>query len=98
MPDTATEKGKPLANPSVILREEFDDWAVLFDPDTAEGYALNPVGVLIWKNLDGNRTLDDIVKVVIDSCEEVPSEVRDHCRDFIADLVKQGLAGYEVVK
>ena len=24
----------PLANPLVVLREEFDGWAVLFDPDT----------------------------------------------------------------
>jgi SynChlorMet cassette protein ScmD len=87
---------KPRVNPSVILREEFDDWAVLFDPDTAEGYALNPVGVLIWKLLDGSRTLDEVVEAVKQNCEEVPVEVKDHCREFIADLVKQGLAGYEV--
>jgi len=89
---------KPTVNPSVILREEFDDWAVLFDPDTAEGYALNPVGVLIWKLLDGSRTLNDVVGAVKDNCEEVPPEVTDHCREFIGELVKQGLAGYEVNK
>jgi len=89
---------KPIVNPSVILREEFDDWAVLFDPDTAEGYALNPVGVLIWKLLDGSRTLDDVVGSVTDNCEDVPPDVADHCREFIGDLVKQGLAGYEVSK
>lgn len=89
---------KPLVNPSVILREEFDDWAVLFDPDTAEGYALNPVGVLIWKQLDGSHTVDDVAAVVKENCEDVPAEVKDHCREFIADLIKQGLAGYEVAK
>jgi SynChlorMet cassette protein ScmD len=89
---------KPLVNPSVILREEFDDWAVLFDPDTAEGYALNPVGVLIWKQLDGSRNLDEVVAVVKETCEDVPAEVADHCREFIADLVKQGLAGTEFAK
>ncbi len=87
---------KPIVNPSVILREEFDDWAVLFDPDTAEGYALNPVGVLIWKLLDGSRTLDAVVGSVRENCEDVPAEVADHCREFIGELVKQGLAGYEV--
>jgi SynChlorMet cassette protein ScmD len=87
---------KPMANPSVILREEFDDWAVLFDPDTAEGYALNPTGVLVWKQLDGKHTLEDIVKVVRESCEDVPKDVGQHAQDFVADLVKQGLAGYEV--
>jgi SynChlorMet cassette protein ScmD len=87
---------KPMANPSVILREEFDDWAVLFDPDTAEGYALNPTGVLVWKQLDGKHTLEDIVKVVRESCQDVPEDVGQHAQDFVADLVKQGLAGYEV--
>jgi SynChlorMet cassette protein ScmD len=87
---------RPVANPSVILREEFDDWAVLFDPDTAEGYALNPTGVLVWKQLDGKHTLEDIVKVVRERCEDVPQDVGQHTKDFVADLVKQGLAGYEV--
>jgi len=27
---------KPIANPIVLLREEFDDWAILFNPDTAD--------------------------------------------------------------
>ena len=92
------KRDKPLVNPSVILREEFDDWAVLFDPDTAEGYALNPVGVLIWKQLDGTHTLEEIVAAVRSSCEDVPADVLDHCRSFVEDLVKQGLAGYEVTK
>jgi len=35
------------ANPGVVLREEFDDWAVLFDPDTGESFAVDPVGVFI---------------------------------------------------
>jgi SynChlorMet cassette protein ScmD len=87
---------KPLANPSVILREEFDDWAVLFDPDTAEGYALNPTGVLVWKQLDGKHTVADIVKIIRDNCEDVPEDVGQHAQDFVVDLVKQGLAGYEV--
>jgi hypothetical protein len=30
---------KPIANPYVMLREEFDDWAVLFNPDTGRGLA-----------------------------------------------------------
>ncbi len=92
------KRDKPMANPSVILREEFDDWAVLFDPDTAEGFALNPVGVLIWKQLDGTHTLDQIVAAVRSNCEEVPDDVQEHCRSFVEDLVKQGLAGYEVTK
>jgi hypothetical protein len=30
---------KPIANPVVVLREKFDDWAILFNPDTAGAVA-----------------------------------------------------------
>ena len=33
---------RPIANPSVVLREEFDDWAVLFDSDSGNSLALDP--------------------------------------------------------
>jgi len=45
----------------VVLREEFDDWAVLFNPETADAVGINPVGVAIWKLLDGRHSLEEIV-------------------------------------
>ena len=42
-----------IANPLMVLREEFDDWALLFDPDTSHSYGLNQVSVFIYKRLDG---------------------------------------------
>ena len=53
---------KPLRNYYVMLREEFDDWAVLFDPDTGHGFGLNPMGVYLWKLLDGNHSIDALVE------------------------------------
>jgi SynChlorMet cassette protein ScmD len=88
---------KPIANPSVVLREEFDDWAILFDPDTGDGYALDPVGVYIWKRLDGRHTPEDIVAELRHDCEDAPPEAGEHSAGFIDDLVKHGLAGYELV-
>lgn len=46
-----------IANPIVVLRKEFDDWAVLFNPDTAEAVGVNPVGVAIWEKLNGKNTI-----------------------------------------
>jgi SynChlorMet cassette protein ScmD len=86
----------PVANPSIVLREEFDDWAVLFDPDTGEGYAVDPVAVFIWKRLDGKYIVEDIISELQTSCSNVPAEVKEHCMAFIEDLIKNGLAGYEV--
>ena len=90
------DEKKPIANPSVVLREEFDDWAVLFDPDTGDGYALDPVSVYIWKRLDGKHTLPAIVAELRRDCEDVPVEAEQHSESFIEDLVKHGLAGYEL--
>ena len=89
---------KPVANPLIVLREEFDDWAVLFDPDTGNGFAVDPVGVFIWKRLDGRHTPEEIVSELKINCEDVPDEAGEHCRKFIEELLGQGLAGYEVAK
>lgn len=89
---------KPVANPLVVLREEFDDWAVLFDPDSGNAFGLNPVGVFIWKRLDGRHTIEDIQKELRQNCEEMPREAEVHLKDFIQSLVEQGLAGYESQK
>jgi SynChlorMet cassette protein ScmD len=89
---------KPVANPLIVLRVEFDDWAILFDPDTGDGFTINPVGVYIWKKLDGNHTIEQITEYLKKECEEVPEEVEEDCNEFIEELVKRGLAGYEIEK
>lgn len=93
-----SEKKKPVANPLVVLREEFDDWAVLFDPDSGNAFGLNPVGVFIWKRLDGRHAIEHTQKELRQNCEEVPREAEVHLKDFIQCLVEQGLAGYESQK
>lgn len=86
---------KPIANPMVVLREEFDDWAILFDPDTGHAFGLNPVGVFVWRLLDGNHTVRDIVARLKEHCQGVPEEAEEHVREFIGQLLQNGLAGYE---
>ena len=63
---------RPIANPIIVLREEFDDWAVLFNPETAYALGTNPVGVAVWKLLDGKRSLEDIVAKIKNSFEDIP--------------------------
>jgi len=92
------QDNKPVANPLLVLREEFDDWAVLFDPDTGDSFGLNPVSVFIWKRLDGKHTLEDIVKDVRSECDDAPEDAQTSVKEFIDDIVEKGLAGYELVK
>ncbi len=90
-----TEKNA-IVNPLVVLREEFDDWAILFDPDTGNTFGLNPIGVLIWKHLDGQHTLDDITREIREAADDVPDDVTDHVRDFVQAAIRLGIVGYEV--
>jgi SynChlorMet cassette protein ScmD len=85
------------ANPLVILREEFDDWAILFDPDTGSAFGVNPIGVLIWKLLDGRHSLEEITREIQTAAEEVPPDVTVHVQEFVRSAVEHGLAGHEAV-
>ena len=85
-----------VANREIILREEFDDWAILFNPDNGQGFGINPVGVFIWKLLNGQHTVSDIVRELTMNCDEVPKDVEVHVREFLSALFENGLAGQRV--
>jgi SynChlorMet cassette protein ScmD len=87
---------KPIANPVVVLREEFDEWAVLFDPDTAKAVGINPVGVAIWKLMDGERNLEKIVAEVKDRFADVPETAFEEVTAFVRNLAESGFVGYEL--
>ena len=87
---------KPVANPLIVLREEFDDWAILFDPDTGDGFGINPVSVFIWKRLDGKHTINDILEGLREACEDAPENAEQEVKDFIKELLGKGYAGNEL--
>jgi len=91
-----TGQEKPVANPMLVLREEFDDWAILFDPDTGSAFGLNPTTVFIWKHMDGAHTLDQILTGLHESCDEVPADAGEHLKEFVAAMIEKGYAGYEL--
>ena len=90
-----TNGEKPIINPLVVLREEFDDWAVLFDPDTGRGFGLNPTGAYLWKLLDGGHSLDALLQKLRAHAEDVPEGVSEHIGAFVDALVAEGLAGFD---
>jgi SynChlorMet cassette protein ScmD len=86
----------PIRNPVAVLREEFDDWAVLFNPDTAQAVGINPIGVSVWKLIDGNRTIKDMVAQIAETYEEVPDSAGDDIAAFIQNLTEGGFVGYAI--
>lgn len=78
----------PSAHPQAVLREEFDDYAVLFQPLFGEAFGLDPVGVVVWKLLAqrGQRTLSQIAAEVAAQCGESPDTVLEDILAFAQDL------------
>jgi SynChlorMet cassette protein ScmD len=87
---------KLIVNPVVVLRKEFDDWAVLFNPDTAEAVGINPVGVAIWELLDKNHNIQEIIDNISQHFADVPGSATEEIETFIADLAKRGFLGAEL--
>ena len=87
---------RPVVNPIIVLREEFDDWAILFNPDTAATVGINPVGVAVWKQLDGKKSLEKIVAEIKDHFEDTPDAALEEITAFIDNLSEQGYVGYEL--
>lgn len=87
---------RPITNPIVVLREEFDDWAVLFNPDTADAMGTNPVGVAVWKQMDGKKSIDDIVSEIKNSFEDTPDTSFKEIAAFVNTLAEKGFVGLEL--
>jgi SynChlorMet cassette protein ScmD len=78
-----------------MLREEFDDWAILFNPDTGRGFGLSPTGVYVWKLIDGKHSIDDLLKALRQDATDVLQEAGEHLIAFVESLTEHGLAGYD---
>ena len=87
--DVNIDRGsKIVAKEGVILREEADKWGLLYDPEKDFNFVINPVSVFIWKRLNGNFTVDEIVDGVKKNFESVTAEVEADVIEFIDALVK----------
>lgn len=91
-----TDHNMPIANPLVVLREEFDDWAILFNPETADAMGINPVGVAVWKQMDGFRRLEEIIADLGERFAEVPDTAGQDITAFVNQLVELGFVRYEL--
>ena len=54
--------------------------------DLQKIYALNGIGACIWQHLDGTRTLDDVLAVVLDRYEVSAGDARADMCAFIDSL------------
>ncbi len=79
----------------ISLREEFDDWALLFNPDTGKSVGLTPTGVTIWRALINRKDLKGIIDALGDEFEPLPENIQEEVTDFCDQIVKTGFAEFE---
>ena len=63
-------------------------------PDTGNAFGLNPVGVLIWKLLDGRHFWKISRRSSGRPLTKSPMKRGEHLNEFIQELVQKGLAGF----
>ncbi|MBN1879705.1 PqqD family peptide modification chaperone [bacterium] len=82
-----------IANPDIVLREELNGSALLFDPDSGSVIRLNPVALAIWKLLDGKNNIDQIIHTVSQQFSDIDETVSDDIELFVNQLFEIGLIG-----
>lgn len=81
----------PKMKPETVVREE-DDGAFIFDPITDALSAVNETGLLILTQIDGKKTLSDIINAVAADFSDVePEQIERDVEAFIDGLVSRGL-------
>jgi hypothetical protein len=87
---------KAISNPDVVFREGVDKWAVLVNLDNAASIALNPTGVLVWKMIEMEHSIEDIVSTIKHQYKNVPDSVTNDIFSLLHTLAEEGFVGYEV--
>lgn len=78
-------------NPLAVFRKEFDNSAILFNPETGEIFALNPTGMVIWQALsEGSDRAGILTKLAGECRDPLPPEAEKDLDDFLAALTEKG--------
>ena len=77
----------PAQNPRVSFRDlAEEEGGVLLHLDTGAYHGLNPVGVMIWRLLDGVRTPAVIAAELSQRIEDAPEDLDADVRRFLSEL------------
>ncbi len=83
---------KAKLNNSVIVRVESDDYAMVFDADSGNSFAITPTAVFIANLLDGENTVVSIINKMKEEYEGIPENAEMVVEKFIETLIEKGMA------
>ncbi|MBF0544360.1 MAG: HPr-rel-A system PqqD family peptide chaperone [Candidatus Riflebacteria bacterium] len=78
--------------PSVVVRVESDDYAILYNPDNGDTFAISPSAVSICEHLNGKNSLDEILSDLNNEFEGIPPEAEKQLKAFLEKLLEKNLA------
>lgn len=74
-----------------ILHTELGEEAVLLNLDSGVYFGLNPVGRLIWQELEDSATLSHLIAKVSQTFDQSPQDVENDVFTFVSELDANGL-------
>jgi hypothetical protein len=83
---TADKEKYPRRDPSTAFRKVDDDGCLVVVPGQATVEVLNPVGGKIYSLLDGEHTVDDIVRELVAEFDVSEEQARRDVDAFLNDL------------
>jgi hypothetical protein len=93
--DGAHEGHRPLPAANLVTREIMGETLIVpiraGAADLNALYVLNPTAASLWRQLDGSRTGDDLVDILVDSFEVDHETARRDVDEFLASLRAAGL-------
>ena len=89
-----TPASRLAVNPALVLREESDDCALLFDPDNGRVHVLNPTAVAVWKRLDGHSSLREITVTLAEEYDGMGPEAETQVLALARSLADLGAVGF----
>ena len=81
-------------SPNIVLREEADEWGILFDPDTGNSVALNPVALTMFKMMRKTQDIERVIEAVREEYDEVPDDIYDDLKELVETLAEGGFVGF----
>ena len=71
-----------------------EDEAILLNVDKSEVIHLNEVGTTIWRCLDGEKTVSQIIESICRRFDVGRDSAKKDVLEFLDELIKEEVAGY----
>lgn len=78
-----------------ITWKEFGTESILLDLKSGDFFDVNDVGLMIWQQADGQRTVKEIIQTLTASFDASDDEMIADVREFLRELMNNGLITIE---